>query len=163
MRTTTVGSMLALATALLVRPVGAAEKQETYDAHSRHAQTVIVLDNERIQPSNANVTRDGVLVFENQSVQPMLVRFVEPADAAQRVHCHFIKQAERREMEEKAPWLLFSMADGKLGATIPPGRFASLCAFAPGTYAFTAEPARVSSGSAGRGGSLGEKGQITVR
>jgi hypothetical protein len=160
MRISTVGTLLALATTLLVRPAVGAEEQETTAAHARHPQTVFVLDNERLQPSSATMERDGVLVFENHSLHPMFVRFVEPGDAAQRIHCHFIKKSER---EAQAPWLLFAANDGKLTATIPPGRFASLCAFAPGTYAFVAEPARVTSGSAGRGGSLGEKGQITVR
>ena len=45
-----------------------------------------MLDNERIQPSQATIEKDGILVFENHSVHPMLVRFIDPPDAAQRIH-----------------------------------------------------------------------------
>ena len=160
MRATLFWIMLAACVAM---PALAATDDETVEGHAHLSQTVIMLDSDRIQPASATVDPEGVILFENQSVHPMIVRFVDPEDAAQKIHCHFLRRAERKKMEAKAPWLLFEVDGGKLTATVPPGRFASLCSFAPGTYTFTAQPVRPGSGPAAGSTLLPEKGQITVR
>ena len=63
----------------------------------------------------------------------------------------------------QAPWQLFTWTDGKLRATIPPGRFASVCSLQEGSYAYVASRENVAVRAEGRGGGLPEKGQITVR
>jgi len=160
MRATAFPIMLAL---LALPPAtSTATADETPEAHSHLKRTVIQLDAERLQPPSATVERDGVLVFENFAVNPIVVRFIEPADAAQKVRCHFVRQKGRIE---GAPWLLFSLDAGKLSATIPPGRFASLCSLDPGTYTYVAEVQRLKTQSPSAAGSCvgSEKGQIVVR
>jgi hypothetical protein len=63
----------------------------------------------------------------------MLVRFTEPEDIASRIHCGLVRPDAKAKSE--APWQLFAWTNGQLAATIPPGRFASVCSFAPGSYA----------------------------
>jgi hypothetical protein len=121
----TVFVLLALATATI-----AAE-----GPHSGHPQRVVIIDNERIQPSAFTMKADEVLVFENQSVHPMRITFTEPAKSAEMVRCGLLTEAP----DKRPPWGLFDASEGKLTGTIPPGRFGSLCALQPGSYAFVAE------------------------
>jgi hypothetical protein len=159
MRATAFPIMLAC---LALAATAPAADDESPEAHSRLKRTVIQLDAERVQPSTATADRDGVIVFENFAVNPITIRFVEPDDAAQKVKCHFVRQKER---VEGAPWLLFGLEGGKLSATIPPGRFASLCSLAPGTYTYVADVQRLKTNapSAAGTGVGSEKGQIVVR
>ena len=147
---------------LVAAPALAASEDETVESHSGLPQTVIVLDSAVVRPSEVTLEQQGALVFENHSVYAMLVHFIEPKDAAEKIHCHFVRRAKGQKAPS-APWLLFGIDAGKVAATIPPGRFASLCSFTPGTYAFTAEPVRISNAPVGRGRVLPEKGQIVVR
>jgi len=160
MRATRPGIVLALLT--LAIPASALAAEETLEAHKNEPQTVIVLDDERVQPSESTMERNNVLVFENHTTHFVTVRFVEPADAAEKVHCHFVHRKASAKPEE--PWLIFGLQGGKLAANVPPGKFASLCAIDPGKYAFVAEPQRVKTdrAAAANGGVLSQKGQITV-
>jgi hypothetical protein len=152
-----------LTVAVLVAPAVGRTAEETLAAHEHAASTTIVLDTDKIQPSAVTADRHNVLVFENHSVHPMTLRFVEPDDAAEKIHCHFVRHGAGEKPE--APWELFGLQGGKLVATIPPGKVASVCSFDPGTYAFVAEPLRAKTGGGeGQGGGvLSEKGQITIQ
>src|SRR5262245_3574059 len=129
MRATRVG--IILAASLTIAPlVARAAQEESLDSHATAPRTTIVLDKGVVQPSKVTAERNNALQFENHSTLPMVVPFVEPADAVERVHCHFVRQSEREE--PKASWQLFSLQGGKLTATIPPGKVASLCSFDSG-------------------------------
>lgn len=103
--------------------------------HSTHPQRVVVLDNERVSPSAVTLKGDEVLVFENQSVHPIRITFIEPAKSAEMVRCGLLNETP----DKRPPWGLFDASDGKLTGVVAPGRFASLCAFQPGSYVYTAE------------------------
>jgi hypothetical protein len=107
-------------------------------AHARLRTHTIVLDNEDIRPSSTTMMSDEALVFENYSLHPIRLRFVEPKDLHDRVRCGLIRG--RRHDKSTLPWQLFAWDDGKLTAVIPPGRFASLCSFAQGDYSFLVAP-----------------------
>ena len=158
MRATTLGIMLAL---LVARPAAAATDEETVETHGGGPKTVIVLDNDHVQPSESTLEPHGLLVFENHSVHPIVLQFVEPKDTARRIHCHFVRRSKGKQAG-KQPWALFTLTGDKLQATIPPGRYASLCSLDPGAYAFTAAPLRLTNAPAPRS-LLPEKAQIVVR
>jgi hypothetical protein len=125
--------------------------------HSAHPQKVVVVDNERIAPADLTMKADEVLVFENQSVHPMRITFIDPANSAEKVRCGLLNEP----VAKRPPWGLFDASEGKLTGTIPPGRFASLCALEPGSYAFTAE--RQDAQGHKDAGELAIKGQVKVQ
>ena len=143
-----------LAVVLAIRQAPAAE--ESLGAHTEHQPKPIVIDNERIQPSALELGSHDAVVFENHSATPMTVTFTEPDDQRDRVLCGLVRKGTT--VEARAPWQLFAWSDGRLAATIPPGRFASICSFREGTYSYT-----VSRVGAASGGGLPNKGQILVR
>jgi hypothetical protein len=145
--------------ALLVAAVGPARGDEDVASHARHAQKIVLLDAERIVPSDTMMAEGDVIVFQNQSTEPIVVTFVDPKDVASKIHCSLVRKSE--EEHPRAPWLLFQKAGDQVTATIPPGRFASMCSLSPGKYAFTAKRTRVKTSDAG--GVLPDKGQITVQ
>jgi len=148
-----------LLTFLALGAVTVRAEQESVEAHAKHPQKVVILDADRIAPSSLQMSEGDVLVFENQSVQPIVVTFVEPKDVGEKIHCSLVRKDEREKI--RAPWLLFEKSGGGLSASIPPGRFASLCSLGPGTYAYTARLARLRTRQAGS--IVPEKGQITVQ
>jgi hypothetical protein len=141
--------------------VGARADRESLDAHTAHTPKVIVLDNEHVQPSALELGPHDALVFENHSLQPMLVRFTEPQDMANRIHCGLVRSSAKAKGE--APWQLFAWTNGQLTATIPPGRFASVCSFSEGRYAYLVTRQGAMPRSDAGSGLLPEKGQITVK
>jgi hypothetical protein len=141
--------------------VGARADRESLEAHTAHAPKVIVLDNEHVQPSELELGPHDALVFENHSIQPMKVRFTEPKDMANRIHCGLVRPSEKAKSE--APWQLFAWTNGQLTATIPPGRFASVCSFGEGTYAYLVSRLGAMPRADADSGILPEKGQITVK
>jgi hypothetical protein len=144
--------------ALVLAGPGRAE-EEPIGGHARHPQKVIVLDSDRIVPSELDMSEGDVLVFENQSIEPIVVTFVDPKNVGDRIRCGLIRKTEHDEA--RAPWLLFQKTGDQLSATIPPGRFASVCSLSPGKYAFTATHLSLRTTTAG--GVLPNKGQITVK
>jgi hypothetical protein len=154
--------LLRLSSSLLVllAPALAGAAEETIEAHGNRPTKTIVIDNDRVQPSGLTMGSGDLLVFENQTLHPVQLTFVEPSDLRQKIRCGLIRGSERERA--RAPWSLFTWNDDKLGATIPPGRFASVCSLAKGTYAFTAAKQGLQPRQRGQGGDLPLKGQISV-
>jgi hypothetical protein len=105
---------------------------EPIEAHTQYPLKTIILDATRLTPSEMTAAVGDALVFENHSVRPVRVTFVAPDDAADHVRCGRVRQGAGEP--PSAPWLLFAREQGKLTATIPPGRFASVCSLQKGTY-----------------------------
>ena len=151
-----------LASALLALGVARTWAAEGVEAHTTHAPKTIILDNERVQPSDLQMAPSDAVVFENHSVHPITVTFTEPSDLADKIRCGLVRKSAKEKTQ--VPWQLFAWNNGKLTATIPPGRFASVCSLREGSYAYLAsrQDAAVRPGGGGSG-VLPEKGQITVR
>jgi hypothetical protein len=105
---------------------------EPIEAHTQNPLKTIVLDTTRLTPSEMRAAVGDAVVFENHSVRPVRVTFVAPADAADHVRCGLVRRSAGEP--PSAPWLLFVREQGTLTATIPPGRFASVCSLQKGTY-----------------------------
>jgi len=124
------------------------------------AHQIMLVDGELISPSALTMSRDDVLEFENYSGHAMLLVFVEPRDQADKIRCR-MSGAEVAD-PSRARWLRFGWSLGqRLTATIPPGRFASVCSLAPGQYAFVAR--QVSGYLPRPDAALGTKATITVQ
>jgi len=153
------GAICALALAAGGAP--ARSESEALDAHTHHPMRTIVLDNEHVQPSTLNMAPGDALVFENHALHAIEVTFTEPENVREKIRCGLVRP--KAETEGQAPWLLFGWADGKLRATIPPGRFASVCSLQPGSYAYLAVAKTAAVREQGSGGGTPEKGQILVK
>jgi hypothetical protein len=135
--------------------------QEDVTAHSKHPMRTVVLDNVDIRPSTLNMERGDALVFENHSTSPITVTFTEPSDIVEKIRCGLVRA--KPSDESMAPWQLFAWENGKLTATIPPGRFASVCSLMAGTYVYTTSTVGVGAKQPGAAGRLPEKAQIVVK
>ena len=133
---------------------------EDVGAHARQTPHAIILENLDVRPSTTTMGAGDTLVFENYSVDPIRITFTEPADLRERIRCGLVKQTEAEKAH--APWQLFAWSDGKLVATIPPGRFASVCSFREGTYTFVTARVGAEARPAG-GGGLPPKGEVIVK
>jgi hypothetical protein len=160
-RDSLVTTALALALALVLAAAPALASHEDAAAHGKHPMKVIVLDNGIVRPSPLTLENDEVLEFENHSLHPMVVTFTEPEDLQDKIRCGLVRATEKEKSQ--VPWQLFSWQGKKLVASIPPGRFASVCSLAPGNYTFLVSPQNVAVRSAGAGGALPEKGAIVVK
>jgi hypothetical protein len=89
------------------------------------------------------------------------VTFTEPADLRDKIHCGLVRPTAKAKAE--VPWQLFTWQDKKLVASIPPGRFASVCSLAPGNYTYLVAPQSIAVRPPGAGGLLPEKGEIVVK
>jgi hypothetical protein len=148
-------SALVPAVLLLAAPAAIVAETEDLGAHARHPmQTVVIGD--VIRPQKTDLRTGEVIVFQNHSVQPVVVTFTEPADLKQRIRCALVRGSEVGD--PKAPWQLFTWQNGRLVATIPPGRFAAVCSLAPGTYAYQV----VHQGGRAAPGELPDEGSIVV-
>src|SRR6185436_11670710 len=133
-------------------------EHEGPDAHAHHKTQTITLDTKDVRPANTTMDHDDVLSFVNYSTHPMRVTFTEPKDVETKIRCGLVRDAKAKGAPA-APWALFVWNDGKLVANVPPGQFASVCALAPGQYAFTSETV----GQQRPSGVLPAKGQIEVK
>jgi hypothetical protein len=113
----------------------ASAADETPATHAAHPTRTIVLDQDSIRPDRLTLKPSELLVFENHSLHPTTVTFMQPKDVREKIRCRLL---EPHGDEARAAWMLFEWEEGRLRALIPPGRFASLCSLAPGTYTFTA-------------------------
>jgi hypothetical protein len=158
MRSRCCNVVVALVLAAAAGPARA--EHEDLMGHARHPAHTVVLDNLDIRPADTTMDPGDVLVFENQSLQPIKVSFVEPADLKDRIRCELVRPTP--DAKVRAPWQLFAWEDGKLTATIPPGRFASVCSLKEGNYTFLADPVNARARQPS-GGGLPQKGQIVVK
>jgi hypothetical protein len=126
-RSLVVSACLTLAVAAM--PARAAEDAA---AHTKHKSQTITLGENLIIPSDTTMAADEVLVFQNQSLDLLRVSFLPPPDLKANVRCDWATQ----DKEKRPPWGLFQFEGDRLVGHIPPGRFASVCSFAPGTYSF---------------------------
>ncbi|HLK13064.1 MAG TPA: hypothetical protein VKW76_16935 [Candidatus Binatia bacterium] len=151
--------LLSLGVLLAAGVARAAEDVHSHAAAVQHK--VIVIDTDRISPSALTMSADDVLEFENFAFNPMMIVFVEPKEQADKIRCHLI--GGKAGSAGRASWQLFGWGPGQqLTATIPPGRFASVCSLVPGEYTFVAKRAARATG-AHPGATLGMKGTITVQ
>jgi hypothetical protein len=153
----------AYATLVLLLGLGAGPAradQEEMDAHTRHPVHTVLLGNLGILPDTTTMDKGDSLVFENHAIQPIKVTFTDPKDQRDKIRCGLIKG--RATEESRAPWQLFSWDDGRLVATVPPGRFASVCSLQPGTYSIVASRLGAGVGAPGASGDM-PKAQIIVK
>ncbi|MFN8546167.1 MAG: hypothetical protein U0807_18450 [Candidatus Binatia bacterium] len=116
--------------------IGVADAAEDVAGHAEHAQKVVHVAPNRIAPSDVELTKDDVLVFENHALYPMSITFTDPAEQADKIRCGLVHGAKEKA---PAPWAVFTWDWKKrLTANVLPGRFASVCSFAPGQYSFVA-------------------------
>jgi len=153
--------ILILAVLLGFAAVLAGAAQETPEGHAKAPQKTILLDSDHVVPDRLTMDKGDVLVFENHSVHAMTVSFIEPKDVMQKIHCTLVTHGSKGN--PPAPWLLFREYRGKVSATIPPGRFASVCSLDPATYTFVAQREGAGGGTGESSGILQEKGEIVVR
>jgi hypothetical protein len=153
--------VLSLVLALAVTRARAEHDDEDVTAHSKHTLRTVVLDSTDVRPSTLNMERGDALVFENHSLHPIKTTFIDPSNIVEKIRCGLIRAKDTEE--PKAPWQLFVWENEKLTATIPPGRFASVCSLMAGTYTYTATPVTAGAKLTDAGGLLPEKGQIVVK
>lgn len=151
-RSLVVSACLILAVAAL--PVRA---DEDAASHTKHKSQTITLGEDLIIPSDSTMAAGDVLVFQNQSFNLLRVAFIPPPDLKANVRCDWATQ----DKEKRPPWGLFQFEGDRLVGHIPPGRFASVCSFAPGIYSFVVRNAidelNVTPGT------LDIKGSLTVK
>src|SRR5262249_42584724 len=82
-----------LASALLALGVARTWAAEGVEAHTTHAPKTIILDNERVQPADLQMAPSDAVVFENHSVHPITVTFIEPADLADKIRCGLVRKS----------------------------------------------------------------------
>jgi hypothetical protein len=151
MTTSPIRLLLAASLALAVVPAYA--EHEGPDAHAHGATQTVVIDGKDIRPSTTTMSHVDVVSFLNYSTHPVRVTFSEPG-VEKRIRCGLV----HGKGKPSAPWALFTWQDGKLVGNVPPGQFASVCSFDPGSYAFTAEVI----GHQTRGAEMA-KGQLEVK
>jgi len=145
---------------LVLSPAVVVAAEEPLGAHTRRPPKTIIVDNDQLLPSSLEMEAQDSLLVENHSTRPVFITFIEPADLRDRIRCGLIHGDPKER--NRAPWQLFTWRDGKLTATVPEGRFASLCSLQPGRYSFVVE--RLGPGvNAASGGKLPDKGDITVK
>jgi len=133
---------------------------ESPEAHAKHPTKTITVDNTDIRPGTLMMDQGDVLSFVNYSVHPVQITFTEPKDIEKHIRCGLVRSASDKN-PPPAEWALFTWNEGRLVATLPPGRFASVCDLEPGKYAYTATVVAHKQGA--EGGTLPAKGQIEVK
>ena len=129
------------------------------NAQAGSARTIVLQDEDRVTPSALTMATGDVLEFENDSGNLMRLIFVEPPEQNESIQCYLADHTIARP--DEMPWLLFARGPGRrLTATIPPGKFASVCSLAPGQYTFVTVPVPRDPRDVVE--SLGIKGTITV-
>lgn len=128
----TVRSLVLSACLSLVVAAVPVRADEDAAAHTKHKTVTITLGENLIIPSDTTMSADAVLMFQNQSLDLLRVTFIPPPDLKDKIRCGWATQ----DAAKRPPWGLFQFEGDRLVGHIPPGRFASLCSFAPGSYAF---------------------------
>jgi hypothetical protein len=134
-------------------------EQEAPEAHAHGATRTVVLEGSDVRPASLAMKSGDVISFINYSTSPIRLAFTEPKAMADKIRCGLVRDAKTKGAPS-APWALFTWTDGTLTANVPPGQFASVCSFAPGHYAYTAQKV---GGAGDASGVLAAKGQIDVQ
>ena len=151
---------LALVVTLLAGAYPAHAAEEAHQHETAVHQTIAV-GRDRIVPTALTMSASDVLVIENFSPYPKTIRFISPENQVDKVRCGLLEPGAAKGEGELA---LFRWDDkNRLVATIAPGRFGSLCSFAPGEYAYVVEPAVAVPGGSSAAQALRPKGTITVK
>jgi hypothetical protein len=119
----------------------------------------VVLDNETIQPDRVEIRQGDPLVFENHSVHPMAIAFVEPEHLEDRIGKLV---GPGRETAGAPAGVPFRWEGGKLTAVVPPGRYAAVPVLPPGRYGYIARNVDARIREEGGAGGLSQKGQVVV-
>jgi hypothetical protein len=154
----TVRSLILTACLTLVVAAAPARADEDAAAHSKHKSQTITVGADEIIPSDTTMAATDVLVFQNQSFNLMRIAFIPPPDLKANIRCGWATQ----DAAQRPPWGLFQFEGDRLVGLLPPGRFASVCSFAPGKYAFLVRKEIVEGGSP-TPGTLDTKGTLTVK
>ena len=126
---------LALAALLTLAIAPAYAEHEGPEGHAHGASQTIVIDGKDVRPSITTMSHDEVASFLNYSTNPVRITFTD-AGMEKRIRCGLV---HAKGKAPSAPWALFTWDDGKLVGNVPPGQFASVCSFEPGSYSFTAQ------------------------
>ena len=154
-------TIVALVTLIAGVTLTTAQASNDVDAQpAGSARTIVLQGEDRLSPSTLTMTAGDVLEFENDSGELMRLTFVEPRDQDDKIHCYLSDHTSARS--DQTPWLRFDRGFGRrLTATLPPGKFASVCSLAPGQYTFVTTP--IPRDPRGVLDPLGVKGTITVQ
>ena len=142
------------------RPVLA--EHEGPEAHAKGTTKTVVLDGNDVRPADLEMAHGDVIAFVNYSTQPIQLTFIEPKDLSSKIRCGLVRERQG-EGRTRRPVGALPVAGRQALANVPPGQFASVCAFAPGHYAFTAETVGHKVSATAGGTVLAAKGQIEVR
>lgn len=145
----------------LAMAVGRAQAAEDPTAHAHATTHTIILEADDVRPTQTTMAHGDSVSFVNYSTDPIRITFADSGDLEKKVRCAFIRR--KGSQPEGTPWALFTWEDGTLIGDIPPGRFASLCSFEPGNYAFTTTSHGQRSRSAAGGSVLQPKGRLEVQ
>jgi hypothetical protein len=152
---TTFAIRLMLAALLTLTTVPAYADHEGPDGHAHGATKTIIVDGKDILPSTTTMSHGDLVSFLNYSTNPVRLTFTD-AGLEKRIRCGLV---HAKGKNPSAPWALFTWEDGKLVGNVPPGQFASVCSFEPGSYAFTAKVI----GHQTPGGEDTARGQLEVK
>lgn len=140
--------------------VGTAEADEdSWIDHANKPHKTIIIGKTVILPSKTIMQKGDVVEFKNMWSGVLTVTFTVPQDVTSKIHCGLI--SGKPDPEAKTPpWDLFEPNAEGLAASIPPGRFASLCSLDPGEYSFIVEEMTFAGDEEGV---LPNKGTISVQ
>jgi hypothetical protein len=109
--------------------------EDAWIDHSKKPHKTITIGKDVILPSRTEMEAGDVVEFKNMWSGVLSVIFTAPKDVTAKIRCGLI--SGKPDPEAKVPpWDLFQPTVEGLSASIPPGRFASLCSLAPGNYDF---------------------------
>lgn len=116
-----------------------ARADEDASSHADQPHKTVIVGKSGTLPSDLTMDKGDVLVFENYTSGAVTIRFTEPAEQADKIHCGLVRP---KASKNAPPWAKFAFdANKRLTATLPPGQFASLCSLAPGNYVYeTSQP-----------------------
>src|SRR5262245_40454305 len=120
---------LALAALLMLSTVPAWADHEGPEGHAHATTQTVVFDGKEVRPSTTSMSHEDAAAFLNYSMHPVRITFTDPG-IEKRIRCGMV---HAKGKTPSAPWALFTWNDGKLVGNVPPGQFASVCSFDPGT------------------------------
>jgi len=139
--------------------VSTAGAEDAWIDHAKSPHKTIIIGKDVILPTKTIMSAGDVVEFKNMWSGVLEVTFTEPKDVSAKIHCGLISGKPDPEAKDP-PWDLFQPNAEGLAASIPPGRFASLCHLDPGEYSFIVEEMAFAGDEEGV---LPNKGTISVK